>query len=283
LEIGRDWAGDVDPNPHHLSEAEATRFVQEALDLGINLIDTAPAYWHSEEYLGKALRGRRQDVILATKVGEHCDRSGSRYDYSYQATLQFVDQSLQRLATDYIDLIQIHSASIEVLERGETLAALQKAKEAGKVRHIGMTGGVRECARALEIGGYETVQVPYNLLNLAAESQVFGLAQRSNAGVLIMRGLAGGKLSPKNVNLADESLRAKIASFEKFVGDGCAKDLIHLAIGYILATPAVSSILVGTRKTEHLKKGIAAAMDPLAPRLLEEVRAHAAALNTNVW
>ncbi len=284
LEIGRDWAADVDPDPRHLSEAEAVAFVREVVDLGVNFIDTAPAYWHSEEFLGKALRdGYRERVVLATKVGEHCDPSGSHYDYSYAATLSFIDNSLRRLATDRIDLIQIHSAPLDVLERGETLEALLKAREAGKVLHIGMTGGVRECARALELGGYETVQVPYNLLNLAAESEVLALAQERGAGVLVMRPLAGGKLSEKYRNLADEELRRRIQSFEQFLGEGKAPDLVHLAIGYLLAASAVSTILVGSRKMEHFRKNVAAALAPLPPELIEEMRRHAAALNTQVW
>lgn len=283
LEIGRDWAGDVDPDPRHLTEAEAIRFVHEVIDRGINFIDTAPAYWHSEEFLGKALRGRRDQVILATKVGEHCDRSGSYYDYSYEATLAFVDRSLQRLATDTIDLIQIHSAPIDVLERGETLAALQHARQAGKVRHIGMTGGVRECERAIELGGYETVQVPYNLLNLQAEARLLALARDQQVGVLVMRGLAGGKLTEKYSNIADESLREKIRSFEKFLGESGARDLVHLAIGYLLANHEVSSVLVGSRKISHLEKSIAAALAPLDASLVEEIRRHAAALGVSVW
>lgn len=283
LEIGRDWAGDVDPDPRHLDENNAIRFVHEVLDLGINFIDTAPAYWHSEEYLGKALKGKRDQVILATKVGEHCDRQGSYYDYSYDATLQFIDRSLARLQTDWIDLIQIHSAPIEVLERGETLQALLKAKQDGKVRHIGMTGSVEQCRRALEIGGYETVQVPYNLLNLRAETEVFPLAREHQAGVIIMRGLAGGKLTPKYHNLADESLKAKIASFEKLLTHSGAPDLSHLAIAYVVAAPEVSSVIVGTRKAIHLKKTITAAEHELSPDLVAEIRAHAAALGITVW
>lgn len=283
LEIGRDWAADVDPNPHHLSESEAISFVHAAIDLGINLIDTAPAYWHSEEYLGKALKGRRDQVVLATKVGEHCDPSGSYYDYSYGATLRFIEQSLRRLQTDYVDLIQIHSAPLDVLEKGETYEALCKARDEGKVLHIGMTGGARECARALERGGYETVQVPYNLLNLAPEQLVFPLAHKRKAGVLVMRGLAGGKLTEKYVNLSGSNLKAKIASFEKFLGSGGVFSLAHLALGYVLGSPDVSSVLVGTRKIEHLEKAIAAAWHPLAGELIEELHAHATALGFNVW
>src|SRR5690606_19063556 len=106
----------------------------------------------------------RSEFILATKVGEHCDRDGSYYDYAGPACSAFIDRSLQRMKTDYIDLIQIHSASIEVLEQGETWQALDAARSAGKVRHIGMTGNVAACKRAVEIGGYDTIQVPFNLL-----------------------------------------------------------------------------------------------------------------------
>lgn len=284
LEIGRDWAADVDPDPRHLSQAQAIAFVREVIDLGVNFIDTAPAYWHSEEFLGKALQGGyRERVILATKVGEHCDPSGSRYDYSYAATLEFIDSSLRRLATDRIDLIQIHSAPLEVLERGETLEALLQARDAGKVLHVGMTGGVRECARALQLGGYETVQVPYNLLNLAAESEVLPLAQERGAGVLVMRPLAGGKLTEKYHNLKDEALRQRIQSFEQFLAEGKADDLAHLAIGYLLAAPAVSTVLVGSRKIEHIRKIVAAALKPLPRELVDELRRHAAALNAHIW
>ncbi|MCX7625911.1 MAG: aldo/keto reductase, partial [Candidatus Sumerlaeaceae bacterium] len=278
-----DWAADVDPNPCHFIEAEAISFVHAALDRGVNFIDTAPAYWHSEEYLGKALKGYRDRVVLATKVGEHCDPSGSYYDYSYAASLGFIDQSLRRLQTDYLDLIQIHSAPLDVLERGETYEALCRARDEGKVLHIRMTGGARECARAIELGGYETVQVPYNLLNLLPERLVFPLVHRHQVGVLVMRGLAGGKLTEKYVNILDLNLKEKIASFEKFLNMSGISSMTHLALGYVLGSPDVSCVLVGTRKIEHLDKAIAAAWSPIAPALLEELRAHATALGLNVW
>src|SRR6187399_3129264 len=77
LEIGRDWAADVNPDPSHPSESDAARVLNGLLDIGVNFIDTAPAYWYSEEFIGKALAHRRTEYILATKVGEHCDPHGS--------------------------------------------------------------------------------------------------------------------------------------------------------------------------------------------------------------
>lgn len=168
----------------------------------------------------------------------------------------FIDQSLERLKTDVIDLLQIHSASMEVLERGETLGAMQAAQRAGKVRHIGMTGGVAECVRALELGDYETVQFPYNLLNLAAEDRLLALAREKNAGVIIMRGIAGGKLSAKFENLKDDLKEAE-GRYWRFHEvrrpGGKARDLVHLSLGYLLSRPEVSSVIIGTRHLENVR------------------------------
>lgn len=284
LEIGRDWAADVNADPSHLTAAEAARVLDAILDRGINFIDTAPAYWHSEEFIGQAIARRRSEFIVATKVGEHCDPSGSIYDYSREATARFIDQSLARLRTDVIDLIQIHSASMEVLERGETWQALDDARRAGKVRHIGVTGGVNECIRALEIGGYETVQFPYNLLNLAAEDRLLALAREKGAGVIIMRGLAGGKLSHKFERLENQALRDAIASFQKFCGPGQpVRDIAHLAIGYLLAQPDVSTVIAGSRRLDNIDANIAAAASPLPPEFIKAVRSHTRSLTTNAW
>ncbi len=283
LEIGRDWAGDVDPNPKHLTESEAARLLNQVLDTGINFIDTAPAYWHSEEFIGRSIAHRRDEFILATKVGEHCDERGSVYDYSREATRRFIDESLRRLRTDTIDLIQIHSASLEVLERGETWEALDEARRAGKVRHIGMTGGVREAVRAIELGGYETVQVPYNLLALEAEEKLLPLARERGIGVIIMRGLAGGKLSPKFENLQNEKLREAVRGFLQFVGPDGARDLVHLAIGYVLGAPEVSTVIVGSRKFEHVQTNLTAARDSLPAELREKVRSYARSFAVRAW
>lgn len=287
LEIGRDWAPDVNPDGahRHLSAAEAERVLHGILDLGINLIDTAPAYWYSEEFIGRALAGRRDQYVLATKVGEHCDpENGSRYDYSYEATLQFIDRSLERLRTDRIDLLQIHSASMEVLERGDTLRAMEKAREAGKVLHIGMTGGVAECLRAVELGGYESVQVPYNLINRQAEERLLPLAAERGVGVLVMRPLAGGKLTDKCDRLADRDLCQAIRGFmDAAQAQPEQETLAGLALAYILAHPAVSSILAGTRRLEAVAENIAASTTAMPPERVNRLRSYGAGLSVTAW
>lgn len=285
LEIGRDWAPDVNANSAHPDEAEAGRVLNAVLDLSLNFIDTAPAYWSSEEFIGKAIAHRRSEYILATKVGEHCDRNGSVYDYSYDATLRFVDESLRRLRTDYIDLLQIHSASLEVLDRGETLEAMRAAQAAGKVRHIGMTGGVNECVRALEMGGYDTVQFPYNLLNVSAEDRLLDLVREKNAGAIIMRGLAGGKLSRKYTNLENVELRDAVAEFEEIALKAVAAEdpLVHLSIGYLLARQEVSSVIVGTRRVEAVEQNLGVARVPVAEAVLVQAREIARRVSVTTW
>ncbi len=284
LEIGRDWAADVNSDPSHPTDKEAERILNGILDLGINFIDTAPAYWNSEEFIGRALSRRRGEFILATKVGERCDRSGSEYDYSGPAVARFIENSLKKLRTDHIDLIQIHSARMEVLERGETYLAMEKARQEGKARFIGMTGGAPECLKAVELGCFDTIQVPYSLLNLASEDGLLEKARENNVGVIIMRGLAGGKLTEKFERLENEALREAIRGLLQFTGPGKeASSLAHLALGYVLAHPAVCTVIAGTRRLEAVRANIAAAAMPLHSDFVEEVRRHVAGLGIKAW
>lgn len=283
LEIGRDWAGDVNDDPAHPPFEEASRTLNGLLDLGIDFIDTAPAYWSSEEFIGRAIAHRRSEFVLATKVGEHCDRNGSHYDYSAQATAAFIDRSLGLLRTDVIDLIQIHSASMETLERGETLEALQRARDAGKVRFLGISGGVAECIRAIEIGAFDTVQFPYNLLNREAEERLLPLARERGVGTIVMRPLAGGKLTAKCRNLADAAVRDAIAGFARFAPGGTEEGLAELALAYVLSHADVSTVIAGSRRLERLEGNLRAARTRLDADQLAAVRSYADSFQVNVW
>lgn len=284
LEIGRDWAADVNPGQHQApSFDDAARTLNGVLDLGVNLIDTAPAYWDSEDFIGRALAHRRDEYVLATKVGEHCDRSGSKYDYSADATRGFIDESLRRLRTDRIDLLQIHSASLEVLDRGETWGAMEAARQSGKARFLGMTGGVREAIRAIELGGFDTVQVPYHLLNVDAAERLFPLAEERGVGVLIMRSLAGGKLTAKFERHADPAVRAAIGSFLELTPTGKSEELASVALRFALAPRAVTSLLVGSRTLQRFTESVEAARGSLAPEIVERAKALAKAVTVRVW
>lgn len=254
LEIGRNW-------PYWQQEMEefnrpgeqgAIRIVHEAIDHGVNLIDTAAAYMESEELLGKALKGKRSKVVLATKCGEWFDGNQSVYDYSAAATEEFIHSSLRKLKTDWIDLLQIHSGSAEVVKKGETAAAMKKAQKAGKVRFLGISVDRADAAEAaMESGDFDSVQLSYNLMNREMEQSVLGLAQARNIGIIVKDGLATGKLTPKYKLMKDFELQKKVEEHDR-KAKNIGIRLQEYAIRFVLANQAVSSIIVGTKKLDHL-------------------------------
>jgi len=171
-------------------EATAIGLVQECLDLGITFIDTSRMYTCSEERIGKAIKGRRQEVVLATK-------SATRTGDGLAADLE---KSLGHLQTDYIDLYQFHNVSTPkdlqaVLAPGGPLEVVRKAREAGRVRHIGITSHRLAVAReALETGCFETIMVALNFVNTEAADELLPLARARDVGVIIMKPMAGGML-----------------------------------------------------------------------------------------
>ncbi len=269
LEIGRDWGIPVGDDFGRPDEAEAIRALNAALDAGITFIDTAPAYELSEERIGRAISHRRNEFILATKVGERKnDGEQSLYDYSAKATTAFIEQSLKRMKTDVLDLVQIHSAPIEVIRKGETLGALVKAQEQGKIRFIGMTGSVEAAIEAVNDGLYDTVQVSYNIVYRDPEKKLLPLCRERNIGVIIKDGLGAGRLTAKAKALPDDRRddRLRAERLEKAFVEGSwhpaklipAKSLAELALRWLLANRAVTTVIAGSRKIDHITKNVCA-------------------------
>lgn len=179
-----------------LDEAEAIRVVQRCLDLGVNLIDTANSYTTSEEYIGKAIAGRRGQLILATKTAAQ-DRA---------TALEHLELSLKRLNVQVIDLWQLHNVSSfeayeQVLGSGGALEAAQQALATGKVRHVGITSHSMDVAlKAVSSGLFETVQFPFNFVTNEAVEKLVPLALEHDVGFIAMKPFGGGMLS--NANLA---------------------------------------------------------------------------------
>ena len=261
LEVGRPWGirgdGDTGQPP---SETEAVEFLNHVVDSGVNFIDTAAAYWASEERIGKALSSRRDEVILATKWGEWCDESGSVYDYSPAAMWKFLEESLRRLRTDVIDVYQIHSAPLEVILKGDALAEMQKARDQGKVRFLGCSCGELEALAAIQCGGFDTIQVSYSLLDLTVEERVLPAALSASVGVIVKDGLAAGRLTQKVHRLGEEhaELKRRVELFRDLAG-AWGMSLPEMALRFVRANPAVSTIIVGTRSRIHLAEDLRAA------------------------
>lgn len=178
------------------SEDEAVKVMQRALDLGINFIDTARGYGISERRIGKAIAGRREEVILATK-------GGGNKEY----TLKCIEESLKQLNTDYIDLWQFHGVNTfeeldEILGPGGGMEGAREALEAGKIRHIGMSShSLKVALKAVPSGNFETIQFPLNFVSDEAAAELVPLARECDVGFIAMKPFAGGRLTKARLAL----------------------------------------------------------------------------------
>ena len=230
-------------------DAEGTKALMHRLKAaGVNFIDTARGYTVSEEYLGYALEGIREDFIIATK-------SMAR---TKQAMAADIDISLKNLRTDYIDLYQVHNATPEQLAQvtapGGALEALLEAKAAGKIRHIGLTAHSLETFKlALDLDWVETFMFPYNIVETQAEKLIRACAEK-NIGFIDMKPLAGGAIE-----------------------DATA------ALRYICANPAVTVVIPGMADSAELDQNIAAVNDtsPITPQENAKFLEIRSALGTN--
>ena len=202
-----------------------------ALDLGINLLDTAPAYGTSEQRLGPLLKGQRQEWVLCSKVGEEFENGESWFDFSAAHTRRSVERSLQRLHTDYLDLVLVHSDGndLKVLE-DEVYPALQQLKQEGLIRGFGFSGKTVEGGlKALEDG--DCAMVTWNLRE-QGERPVLDFAQAHNKGILIKKALASGHICLEG------------------------EDPVTTGFELVFSHPAVSSAIIGTINPVHLKQNV---------------------------
>ncbi len=253
LEIGRDW-GVVAHDRQKPRADQAIRLLERAVELGINLVDSARAYVLSEQRIGQALasgRIRREQIILATKAGEHFDeKRGSVYDYSYRGVLLSLEESLELLNTPSVDLLQIHSAPLEVVRAGEAMRALQDARAAGKCRFVGASfDDEQACLEAIGSGDYDTIQLTYNLLERDGAERLIAAAARADVGVLVKQPLAYGLLTSKEVHLAPRE-RERVAPYLFLEREG--QTLAEGALRFVLSNPGVHCVLCGSKRSQHL-------------------------------
>jgi aryl-alcohol dehydrogenase-like predicted oxidoreductase len=266
-------------------DADGVRaIVDAAFDAGINFFDTSDTYGlgASEELLGAALRGRREDVVVATKFGMDMDgRNGP--DRGARASRRYVrravEASLRRLGTDHIDLYQLHQPDL-VTPVEETLSALDELVHEGKVRYIGCSNfaawEVTEAhwtARSLGVGKFITAQNEYSLYNRSAEDELVPACLAAGMSVLpyfpLAYGLLTGKYSagsaPEGSRLSAESQRHRLegADFSRVdalqeYADARGVDLLTVAISGLVAQPAVGSVIAGVSRAEQVRTNAAA-------------------------
>ncbi len=237
--------------------SQVDRVLNLALDHGINFLDTAACYGVSEARIGRAVAHRRQEFILATKAG-HRVEDDDPPEWSAALITHSIERSLRRLRTDVLDLVQLHSCDVEVLERGEVIQALQDARQAGKVRFIGYSGDNEAARWAVESGYFDTLQTSFNLVDQRARTQLFPRVVEQDMGLIVKRPIANGAWGASRSPLpyADEYFRRYRIMAQDGPIPGAPEDRIALALGFVLSHPEVHTAIVGTRNPEHLLSNI---------------------------
>ncbi|WP_329455160.1 aldo/keto reductase [Streptomyces sp. NBC_01497] len=274
-------------NPDH---EDSVRIIHKALDAGINLIDTADAYGDSEEIVGKALKGRRDGVVLATKVGRPTGEDPNQQGASRRWIMTAVENSLRRLGTDHVDLLQIHRPD-PTTDIEETLSALSDLIRGGKARAIGTSAlpasDIVEAQWVAERRGLErfrTEQPPYSLLNRGIEREVLPVAQRYGMGTLVWGPLGQGLLTGRVRRGQESDLRRaglirhlsdehRLDTVERLVplAEEAGLPMTHLAMAFATAHPGVTSAIVGPRTMSHLDDLLAGVDITLTDEILDRI------------
>jgi aryl-alcohol dehydrogenase-like predicted oxidoreductase len=277
-------------NPDH---DDSIRIIHKALDAGINFVDTADVYGESEEIVGKALKGRRDNVVLATKAQRPMGTDPNMQGASRRWLVRALDDSLRRLGTDHVDLYQLHRPAPDT-DIEETLSALTDLVRAGKVRAIGTSSfpasDIVEAQWVAERRGlarFRTEQPTYSLLNRGIEAEILPVCQRYGMGTLVYSPLGGGLLTGRIRKGQDnDSHRAsfgfrhlhdehRLDVVEQLVplAEKASLSLTHLAMAFAIAHPGVTAAIIGPRTMAHLDDLLAGAEVRLDNEILDQIDA----------
>ncbi|MER6664214.1 aldo/keto reductase [Amycolatopsis japonica] len=280
------------------TQDEATALVDAALAGGVNLIDTADMYsaGESEKMVGKAIAGRREDIVLATKASMPMGEERNHQGASRRWLVTELDNSLRRLGVDHVDLYQVHRWDPKTSDE-ETLSALTDLQRAGKIRYFGSSTfpayrivQAQWAAREHRLSRYVTEQPGYSILQRGIETHVLPVTEEYGMGVLAWSPLASGWLSgavregreistnrsavlPQRFDLTRQVNRTRLEAVERLakVADQAGLSLIQLALGFVVAHPGVTSAIIGPRTLAHLESQLAAADTVLPSDVLDAI------------
>jgi aryl-alcohol dehydrogenase-like predicted oxidoreductase len=254
------------------------------LDHGVNLIDTAASYEGSEQVIGQTIGDRRDQFVLVSKCGRKVGGVEGE-DWSADLIAQTVDQSLRRLGTDRLDVMLLHSCPLDVLQRGEALAALVRAREQGKIRFAGYSGDNDAAAYAATLPDVAVVETSINLADQANITKVLPVAQQHNVGVIAKRPMANAAwkspdrqpgmyqnyAKPYTERLQTMNLRPEELGF---AGVAPEQAWPELALRFTLSFPQVSTAIVGTTNPDNARQNLAdAEKGPLPADVVAKIRA----------
>jgi aryl-alcohol dehydrogenase-like predicted oxidoreductase len=278
---------------------DSISIIHAALEAGVNFIDTADVYsaGESEEIVGKAIAGRRDDIVIATKVHGNMGEDPNMAGNSRRWIIRECENSLRRLGTDHIDLYQIHRPDPST-DIDETLGALTDLVRQGKVRYLGSStfppSQIVEAQWSAERRNSERFvceQPPYSLLVRGIEAEVLPVCQEYDMGVIPWSPLAGGWLSGKwrlgaddltsrrarlipdryDLSLPENQQKLEAADALARLADDAGLSMIHLALAFVINHPAVTAAIIGPRTREHLDSQVGAADVTLSPDVLDAI------------
>ena len=255
-----------------VSEEDADRFLNSVLDAGINFIDTSPDYGISEQRIGQYISSRRDEFLLATKCGcvytQHEDHLEIDHVWSRDVIERNIETSLKRLRTDCIDILQFHGGDAESLQRAGLIDALIEFRDQGMIRFIGSSSSLPKLPALIELGVFDTFQIPYSCL-APQHHDLITQAAESGAGIIIRGGVAQGgpDAEIQREALNDIWSRAKL---DEVLPAGMQR--AELILRYTLSHPHCHTTIVGTCNSDHLAENFAsAAAGRLPTELYDEV------------
>ncbi len=251
------------------------------LDEGVNLIDTAAAYAGSEEALGKAISQRRDQTILVSKCGQKFDDLPGEA-WSPETITATIERALRRLQTDHLDVMLLHSCGLDVLQKGEALEALVRAREAGKIRFAGYSGDNETVAYAATLPDVAVVETSINFVDQANIDGLLPLTREHGIGVIAKRPIANAAWKPLDeqpgmyreyAKTYHERFEAIGLRLEDLGFDAATTDWSQVALRFTLSQPGVHTAIIGTTNPDNARHNIAAAnQGPLADEILQKIK-----------
>jgi hypothetical protein len=240
--------------------------LNDALDAGLNVIDTAECYMQSEEMIGQAVSSRRKDFHLFTKCG-HVDDPYTA-DWRPEALLKSIERSVKRLRTDHVDLVQLHSCSEAELRKGDVITALQQARDKGLTRYIGYSGDSVAARYAVECGAFDSLQISVSVADQEAIDVTLPTAQKNNMGVIAKRPIANAAWRyPQRPEMAyHQEYWDRMQDLDYDFLSGNMAVAVETALRFTLSVPGIHTAIVGTTKPGRWRENATLVQKGLLPK-----------------
>lgn len=271
LDVGVLGFGGAEIGFRHVDPSVVERLLSQALDDGLNLIDTAPCYGNSEELIGGAVASRRSEFVLMTKCGHAAGLDTP--DWDPRTLRSTIDRSLKLLRTDHVDVLHLHSCSHEILEQGDLIAVMQEARDAGKTRFIGYSGDADAAECAVRLGVFDTLMTSLSVVDQEAIERTLPLARERGMGVIVKRPIGNAvwrfDARPEDEYVLPywERLQALGYPWVK----GAPEVVASTALRFTLGVPGVTSAIVGSTRPGRWREN--AALLEAGPLSVTEVEA----------